>query len=113
MVIVPEALFVKNHIVNTFDLPEIEALKATLRQRLLEIEGKDAATRQTQGLACGLLRESVCSAHDGCPMMCRGANSESAQVCNGVFENFDGVVRAIFIRRAKCSLLDRPKNDVQ
>ena len=35
MVIVPEALFVKNHIVNTFDLPEIEALKATLRQRLL------------------------------------------------------------------------------
>jgi hypothetical protein len=26
MVIVPEALFVKNHIKNTFDLPEIEAL---------------------------------------------------------------------------------------
>ena len=57
MVIVPEALFVKNHIVSTFDLPEIEALKATLRQRLLEIEGKDTATRQTQGLACGLLRD--------------------------------------------------------
>ena len=84
MVIVPEALFVKNHIVNTFDLPEIEALKATLRQRLLEIEGKDAATRQTQALACGLLRDSVCSAHDGCPMMYLGANSERskfAMVC--------------------------------
>ena len=76
MVIVPEALFVKNHIVNTFDLPEIEALKATLRQRLLEIEGKDAATRQTQALACGLLRDSVCSALDGCPVMYLGANSE-------------------------------------
>ena len=79
MVIVPEALFVKNHLVNTFDLPEIEALKATLRQRLLEIEGKDAATRQTQALACGLLRDSVRSAHDGCPMMYLGANSERSK----------------------------------
>ena len=95
MVIVPEVLFVKKHIVNTFDLPEIEALKATLRQRSLEIEGKDTATRQTQGIACGLLKDSVCSAHDGRPTMCRGAHSESAQVCHDLFENFDGVVRAI------------------
>ena len=40
MVIVPEVLFVKNHIVNTFELPRIGALKATLRQRLLEIGGE-------------------------------------------------------------------------
>ena len=73
------------------------------------MEGKDTATRQTQGLACGHLKESVCSAHDGCQMMCRGANLESAQVCNGVFENFDGVVRAISYGERSVPILMVPK----
>ncbi len=109
MVIVPEVLFVKNHIVNAFDLPETEALKATLRQRLLEIEGKDTATRQTLGLACGLLKDSLCSAHDGRSPMCRGAHSESAQVCHDLFENFDGVVRAISFGERSVPFLIVPK----
>ena len=73
------------------------------------MEEKDTAKRQTQGLACGHLKESVCSAHDGCQMMCRGANSESAQVCNGVFENFDGVVRAISSGERSVPILMVPK----
>ena len=75
----------------------------------MEIEGKDTVTRQTQGLAFGLLKDSVCSAHDGCPTMCRGAHLESAQVCDGLFENFDGVVRAISSRERSVPFLIVPK----
>ena len=41
--------------------------------------------------------------------MCRGANSESAQVCNGVFENFDGIDRAISSEERSVPLLIVPK----
>jgi len=109
MVIAPEVLFVKKHIESTFAAAEIDDLKETLRQRSREILGKDTAARQTLGVACGLLKDSVCSAHGGRPLMCRGAHSESAQVCRALFDNFDGVVQEISSGERKGPFLFVPK----
>ena len=41
--------------------------------------------------------------------MCRGAHSESAQVCHDLFENFHGVVRAISSGERSAPFLIVPK----